>query len=154
MAQRLFGAQQGRRHQRHHHGQVTRRAGTNLTYRTYVHPWRSLAVGQRYTRRRHQAYRNKKEQHWLARLTRNGRSSSQLRRSLFVYAALRRSRLGQCHRSLGRRLCCVLLTQNRRHSRSNMRRRHQSSFTQKRHEIEPFTALSRVVSEIFIVERQ
>jgi len=27
MAERMFGAQQGRRHHRHHHGQVTRRAG-------------------------------------------------------------------------------------------------------------------------------
>ena len=34
------------------------------------------------TLRRHQAYRDKKEQYWLARLTRNGRSSSQLWRSL------------------------------------------------------------------------
>ena len=34
------------------------------------------------TRRRHQAYRDKKEQYWLAHLTRNGRSSSQLWHSL------------------------------------------------------------------------
>jgi len=48
--------------------------------RTYAAADRHLCVNA--TRSRHQTYRDKKEQHWLARLTRCGRSSSQLWRSL------------------------------------------------------------------------